>query len=74
MSTIVFDSHAFVKKLVAVGFTEKQAEVFAKEQVKLIEDGLATKRDLKELEMRVVIKLGAMMVALVGVLVALKIA
>jgi hypothetical protein len=43
MTTITFDTHSFVKKLKAVGFTEEQAEVFASEQARLIEDKLATK-------------------------------
>ncbi|MBZ0091730.1 MAG: CCDC90 family protein [Sulfuricellaceae bacterium] len=42
MSIITFDTHAFVKKLKAVGFTEEQADVFANEQATLIED-MATK-------------------------------
>ena len=50
MATITFDTHLFVKKLTAVGFTEEQAEVFATEQARLIEDQLATKQDLLELE------------------------
>jgi len=50
MTTIAFDTHTFVKKLKAVGFTEEQAEVFAEEQARLIEDRLATKNDLIDLE------------------------
>ncbi|WP_040335221.1 DUF1640 domain-containing protein [Candidatus Magnetobacterium casense] len=48
--TLIFDTHAYVKKLKAVGFTEEQAEVQAEAMSDLIEEGLATKRDLKELE------------------------
>ena len=50
MPTVAFDTHAYVKKLKAVGFTEQQAEVQAKTFTKIIEDRLATKQDLKELE------------------------
>ncbi|MHB1590540.1 MAG: hypothetical protein ACYCTW_03275 [Sulfuricella sp.] len=89
MSTITFDTHSFVKKLKAVGFTEEQAEVFANEQATLIEDRLATKhdilllekdikeieanlrRDLRELEYRLTIKLGTLMVVAVGVVTTL---
>ena len=82
MSTITFDTHAFVKKLKAVGFTEEQAEVFANEQATLIEDRLATKQDLartredleralKELEYRLVIRLGGMMVVSIGIVATL---
>lgn len=52
MSEIAFDTDAFVKRLKAVGFTEEQAEALADEQVRLIADRLATKRDFKELERR----------------------
>jgi hypothetical protein len=50
VSTITFDTHAYVKKLKAVGFTEEQAEVQAETLAAIIESDLATKRDLKELE------------------------
>ncbi|MGI9213141.1 MAG: DUF1640 domain-containing protein [Methylococcaceae bacterium] len=78
MTSITFDTHAFVKRLKTVGFTEEQAEVFAEEQARLIEDKLATKndlielelnlrRDMKELEYRIVIKLGALIAFSIGV-------
>lgn len=46
---IAFDSHEFVKNLIQNGFTEKQAEVLAKEQVALLNDNLASKQDIKAL-------------------------
>ncbi|MBF0538539.1 MAG: DUF1640 domain-containing protein [Nitrospirae bacterium] len=61
--TLIFDTHAYVKKLKAVGFTEEQAEVQAEAMSGLIEEGLATKRDLKELELRLSIRLGTIMTA-----------
>ncbi|CAK0742866.1 conserved hypothetical protein [Gammaproteobacteria bacterium] len=69
MATIVFDSHTFVKRLRATGFTEEQAEVI----VDASRDALAqlvTKDDLRESEMRIIIKVGAMIAAAVGVLIA----
>ena len=65
MSTITFDTHDFVKKLKGVGFSEEQAEVItdlqkatllntleqAKHDYEL--DDLATKRDLKELDLKI---------------------
>ena len=39
---IPFDTHRFVRNLVAGGFTERQAEVLAYEQVKLINTNLST--------------------------------
>lgn len=75
MNTILFDTHAFIKKLTAAGFTERQAETLAEEQAGMIENKLATKqdiqdlkRDMKELEMRMTIKLGALMVVALSIL------
>ncbi len=63
MATIIFDTHAYVKKLKAVGFSEEQAEVQAETIAELVNEQLATKRDLKELELRLTIKLGAIVTA-----------
>ncbi len=76
MTTITFDTHEFVKKLQSVGFTQEQAEVFASEHRRIIEDSLVTKDHLdmrlreleirlRELEYRLVIKMGAIMMAAV---------
>ena len=43
---IAFDTHQFVKNLKDSGFTEKQAEALAKEQVQLLNSNLATKVDI----------------------------
>ncbi len=73
---VVFDTHQFVKKLVAAGMPELQAEVLAEQQQELIENQLATKRDLKELEMRLShdfkIWTGSLAVVIIGVLTAIK--
>ena len=44
---IVFDSHRFVRNLTASGFTERQAEALANEQVQLLNANLVTKADLE---------------------------
>ena len=49
-SAIAFDSLAYVKKLKAVGIPEEQAEVHAETFTQIIEEKLATKVDLKKLE------------------------
>ena len=54
MATLTFDTHAFVKELTRAGMPEEQAEVLARSQATLIDEKLATKQDLKELEMRLV--------------------
>ena len=82
MSTVAFDTHAFVKELTRVGMPEEQAEVLAQSQATLIDEKLATKQDwkelemnlrreMKELELRLTIRLGSMMVVAVGVVAAL---
>jgi hypothetical protein len=55
--TIPFDTHAYVKKLTAAGVPEAQAEVHAGAIAGLVDDQLATKRDLAELELRLNAKL-----------------
>lgn len=75
MTSIAFDTHTFVKQLTQSGMPEKQAEVLADSQVRLIDEKLATKRDIKELELRLkhdlTLRLGAMMVVSVGIVAAL---
>ena len=86
MASIAFDTHAFVKELTQAGMPEAQAEVLARSQAKLIDEKLATKQDLKELEERLqrdmrelelrlkhdlTVRLGSMMVIAVGVVAAL---
>ncbi len=71
MSTLVFDTHAFVKELTRAGMPEEQAEVLARSQAMLIDEKLATKQDLKELELRLTVRLGSMMVVAVEVVAAL---
>jgi hypothetical protein len=46
VSIAVLDTYAFVKRLTAAGMPEAQAEVLADEQVRLIDDRLASKTDL----------------------------
>jgi len=50
MEQLNFDTHAFVKRLTGAGMPETQAEVLAEEQVRLINERLATKRDIAELK------------------------
>ena len=75
MDSIVFDTHAFVKELTDAGMPEPQAEVLARTHAKLIDEKLATKQDLKELELRLkhdlTLRLGSIMVVAVGAFAAL---
>ena len=85
-TAIVFDTHAYVKKLKSVGFTEEQAEVQAETLAGLVGDQLATKRDLKELEILIerdlqelelrlkhglTLRLGGMLAAAIAIVAAL---
>ena len=71
MRAIVFDTFAYAKKLKSAGFTEEQAEVQAEALAGLVNEQLATKRDLQELEMRLkhdlTIRLGGMMITGIAV-------
>ncbi|MBF0625643.1 MAG: DUF1640 domain-containing protein [Magnetococcales bacterium] len=72
MATITFDTHLFIKTLRNAGFTDQQAEAvshaFKQAQT---EAELATRTDLREMEYRLTLKLGSMMVAAVAVVAAL---
>ena len=47
---IAFDTHRYVKRLTENGFTEKQAETLADEQIALLNANLATKADVAKIE------------------------
>ncbi|WP_154723961.1 DUF1640 domain-containing protein [Vibrio cyclitrophicus] len=75
MSTILFDTHSFVKKLTEAGMPEKQAEILASEQAQLVENRLATKTDLsvmkKDIVNELTIRFGSMLVIAVAVVATL---
>jgi len=48
-----FDTLAYAKKLMAVGFTQQQVEVQAETFAENIDDQISTKQDLKEMEFRI---------------------
>ncbi|QLA16684.1 DUF1640 domain-containing protein [Desulfolutivibrio sulfoxidireducens] len=52
MTTTTFDTLAFAKRLMEAGFTERQAEAQVTVLREIVESELATKRDLRELELR----------------------
>ncbi len=74
-----FDAIKYIGELREAGVPEKQAEVHLRILHEVIESNLATKRDIqelkrdiKELEQRIIIKLGALIVVTIGILVALS--
>ncbi len=72
MAAIALDTHAFIKRLMAAGVPEGQAEAPAEEQARLIETWLATKADLEALKQELTIRVGAMIIALGGFLAAFR--
>ena len=67
MSALTFDTHKFIKRLTEVGMPLGQAEILADEQTKLIDERLATKDDLKMMELRLTMKLGTLIAAGIGI-------
>lgn len=53
-------------RLREAGFTEKQAEAQIEIISDYVEHGIATKRDLKELELRIIVKTAAIVGSIVG--------
>ena len=51
-NSLAFDTLSYAKKLKGIGFTEAQAEAQAEALAEIVDERLATKQDLKELEMR----------------------
>jgi DNA-binding transcriptional MerR regulator len=79
MATITFDTHKFIRTLRDAGIPEEQAEAIAAAFSQAhIEAEVATKqdvddlrRDMRELEQRIVIKLGALMAFSIGLVATL---
>ena len=78
MSVIAFDTLKYAKRLKDSGVPDKQAEAEAEALAEVLEvnlKDLATKedlrRDLREMEQRMTIKLGGMMMAAIAIVAAL---
>ena len=71
MTTTTFDTLGYFEKLKAAGIPEPHAKAQVEVIREVIEDRLATKQDLKELELRMTIRFGSMLAAVVAVLAAL---
>ena len=71
MSANSFNTLLYVKKLRAAGFSQEQAEAQAEALVEIIDENLSTKRDLKELESRLIIRLGTLIAFSTGILATL---
>jgi hypothetical protein len=65
-----FDTLAFVKRLSAAGMQTRQAEALAEALREHAFDDVATKADLKELELRLTLRIGAISAASTALTVA----
>ncbi len=63
MESVTFDTLAAAKTLERAGFDDTQAEATVKTINKAVNESVATKADLKVLELSMTIKLGAMLFA-----------
>ena len=70
MPAITFDTLSYFERLKAAGVPEEQARVQADALRELVDTSLVTKRDLKELERRLTIRLGGIVVACTALLLA----
>lgn len=75
---ITFDTLAYAKKMISAGFTQQQAEMQAEALAEIIDEHIATKQDIRdikkemrEMEQRIIIKLGAMMAASIAIIAAI---
>jgi hypothetical protein len=72
MATVTFDTLKFVETLKSSGIPEEQAKALARAFSEAQESAqLATKADLRELELRLTLKLGTMMAASIGIVATL---
>ena len=78
MKAVTFDTLKYAQRMKAVGFTDEQASEQAKAIAEIIDEKLATKydiellrKDMKELELRLTVRLGGMMCAAVVIVATL---
>lgn len=70
MSTaITFDTLRYSQKMIKAGFTQQQAEMQAEAMAEIVDEKLATKQDLKELELRMTVRFDSIMIGGLSVLV-----
>ncbi|MCF6200009.1 MAG: hypothetical protein L3J67_11570 [Hyphomicrobiaceae bacterium] len=66
--TFSFDTLEYAEKLIDAGVDEKHAKAQAHALRDAISENVATKHDLEMLEKNLIIKIGAMLVGVVGIL------
>jgi hypothetical protein len=68
---VAFDTLAYAKRLRNAGCSEQLAEVQAEALAAVVTENVATKQDLRELEYRLTLRLGAMLTVAAGPMAAL---
>lgn len=75
----MFNALKYTESLEKAGFTRKQAEKSISILIEIMEQNLATKNDisklehrLRELELRMTVKLGSMLVVSIGIMTAIQ--
>jgi len=68
---VAFDTLAIAKRLRSAGCSEELAQVQAEALAAVVTENVATKLDLRELEYRLTLRLGAMLTVAVGTMAAL---
>lgn len=74
MSALIFDSLDYARRLEKAGCPREQAEAHAAILSNVLEERLATKQDIRELELKLTLKMGAMLTAattILGTLIAI---
>ena len=54
---VAFDTLSYAKKLQAAGFSQEQAEVQAETFLSIVQEQLVSKRDIKELEAKILLEM-----------------
>ncbi len=67
----MFNTLRYARMLEEAGFSRDQAEASIKILVEIMEDKLATKQDIRELESKLTIRLGTMLAASIAILTAI---
>jgi len=70
----MFNTLNYARKLETAGVPREQAEAHIQIIADIIEGDLATKRDLKDLETRLILKLSAIMATMIGLATGISVA
>ncbi len=68
---VSFDTLEYARRLRQIGFDERQAEGMTEALASAMTESLATKQDLRDLELRLTLRLGAIVLAGIGIVSAL---